>query len=418
MKSLPNGCSRSELTVSPTNWKTKKANISKPWRIVYRFYDPAYKGTKLWGKQFPIKGMNAYHTLEERQNLTQALIDSEIDLLDVQGYNPITGLYFIPADTNIGCGRATPDSTLMAALRSAMAYIDISPDTLTNMRSVLKYFEMSATMLGINNHPISEVKRKDIRAILDNCGNILVVDKDGNMIPKIWNASNFNFYRSYLKMLYNQLVEWEVVEYNCIEGIAKRKADPIDPDKKKAKVLTDQQRLQVDEKLKSDPKLHTFRRFVHIFFHSGARRVELLKVQGKNVDLKGQRFKVLVKKGKVKRWVWKTIKDVALPWWAEAVQNCNADDYVFSVGLEPGAKPIRSEQVTRRWKRHIKSLGIAPNLYRLKHLNTTEMVELFGDTTAARHNDHTTNAMVVNIYDVKRDQRDHETIRKAGNSFA
>jgi hypothetical protein len=38
-----------------------------------------------------------------------------------------------------------------------------------------------------------------------------------------------------------------------------------------------------------------------------------LRLQGKNVDLPGQRFKVLVNKRNKKTGVWKTIKDVAFP---------------------------------------------------------------------------------------------------------
>jgi hypothetical protein len=44
MKSLFNGCSRSDISVTPQNWKTKKASLKYPWKIHYRFYDPACKG--------------------------------------------------------------------------------------------------------------------------------------------------------------------------------------------------------------------------------------------------------------------------------------------------------------------------------------------------------------------------------------
>ena len=59
MIDLPHGCKCSAPVVNPSNWKTcGKSALKKPWRITYRFYDPAHKDTPLWGKQIPLKGIN------------------------------------------------------------------------------------------------------------------------------------------------------------------------------------------------------------------------------------------------------------------------------------------------------------------------------------------------------------------------
>jgi hypothetical protein len=100
MISLPNGCGRSEIICLPDNWhidpetikekdreRTINDLLKKEWRVVYRYYDPAFKVTKLWGKQFPTKGMNKYKTLKERQEYAQSIIDELKTALDQECYN-------------------------------------------------------------------------------------------------------------------------------------------------------------------------------------------------------------------------------------------------------------------------------------------------------------------------------------------
>jgi integrase len=192
-------------------------------------------------------------------------------------------------------------------------------------------------------------------------------------------------------------------------------------------VLTIEERRRVHLTLIID--LPSFHRFIHIFYHSGARISEIMKVQGKNVDLAGQRFKVLVKKRRKWTWVWKTIKDVALPYWMEAVADCRQDDFVFSRGLVSGPKPIQTEQIGRRWRLHVKKkLGITSRMYDLKHLHTTEVIneleklkaELTLDPVmiAAEHNSHTSGAMVRNIYDVDYAKREHNRVKGLKTSFS
>lgn len=460
-----NGCYRSEIKVTPANWRTTKASVKVPWRIHYRFYDPEFKDhPKLKkGKQGLIRGMNHVNTLEERQAITKKLIDDEKNLLDSLGFNPITEIYMAPAEPAeiqpVEQEEITSETGLIKALRLALKCISPDPendksgideDTVTDMNSVLKYFERSAIKLIKAALPLKDVQRRDITQILDNCKNLTVtkvinkkvlvndkwkVEKEmkfGKMapvkveisIPKIWTENQFNHYRKYLLILYSELERQEVVEYNPIEKIPVKDTAPEDPDSSQRKFLELQLRKEIDMSLRINyPEFH---RLVNIFFHSGARRKEIMKVQGRHVDLPGQRFKVLVNKGK-KRWVWKPIKDIALPFWVEALKGCGPEDYVFSIGLTPGLKPINAKQVTRRWNEHIKKkLGIDKNFYWLKHTHTTEirteLEKVIPEQQAlqqvADHNSHTSGAMVVKIYDVDNDKREHKKVKGIKNSFA
>ena len=78
-----------------------------------------------------------------------------------------------------------------------------------------------------------------------------------------------------------------------------------------------------------------------------------------------------------------------------------------------------------RWKRHVKdALGIRADLYSLKHLHTTEVIDILesqeqSDATAqaAGHNSHNSETMVIKIYDVKRGKREHDKVKGIGNAF-
>ncbi len=65
-----------------------------------------------------------------------------------------------------------------------------------------------------------------------------------------------------------------------------------------------------------------------------------------------------------------------------------------------------------------KKLNISADFYSLKHLHTTEVVELLSDIDAAGHNGHRSTAMVVGIYDIKRAERKHDKIKSLNNRFA
>ena len=82
---LPNGCKMTPIGVYPTNWQSKRAPIKKNWYIWYRFYDPRFSKPK----KVQIMGMNGYGKLKDRQEITQQILDYELQQL-TSGYNPFT----------------------------------------------------------------------------------------------------------------------------------------------------------------------------------------------------------------------------------------------------------------------------------------------------------------------------------------
>ncbi len=148
----------------------------------------------------------------------------------------------------------------------------------------------------------------------------------------------------------------------------------------------------------------------------------MLSVEAEHVDIANRQFKVLTKKGSDYRWVSKSIDEDVYPYWLEVVQASKLlvvvpgeKLYLFSEDLQPGfgEKPLRDEQISRRWQRHVKiKLGITADFYSLKHLRTTSDIDKMVDKAiaeaqkkAAKKNSHTTTAMVSKVYDVNTGRR-------------
>lgn len=386
---LPNNCSCSNPSVFPKNWKTVAASINIDWRIQYYFKDPEH-GSKL----IVVKGMNRFKTIADRRAVTKVLLESELGQLK-EGYNPIKGVT-VEEVTN----EVHPGTHLITALHYVFDRLKCVKTTHTDIKSTLKYIEIAANALSLAATPIREVKRKHIKKMLDYC----------EETRSTFTAKTFNRYRKNLGILFKELVELDAIESNIIRDISKQKTI-----RKIKKVLTREESSAVSQfALKYDRRFYLL---IHIFFHSGCRTTEIFRVKCKHVDLNRQTVLITVLKGNQPFEVEKPIKDIAVDFWREAMDGAGLEDYIFSTGLKPGKVPISPSQATRRWKRHIKNkLGIAPNWYSLKHLNTDQITSIKGLKTAGQLNSHT-NEATTRIYAVNEVERMNEEIRKVSNPF-
>ena len=262
--------------------------------------------------------------------------------------------------------------------------------------------------------PIAQVKRKHVRFVLDQVGRnkeamkLSESKKEDGKVLKGWTASIFNHYRAYLMMLFDQLQELELLEID-LTRIKKQKEI-----KRLREMLSKEEIRLVKNHL--EKKFPEFLRYVHIFYHSGARSSELLRLKKEHVDLKKQRYKLVIMKGRKPAEVWKTIKDVALPYWSEVYKKALPGEYLFSAGLMPGKSQISAWQISKRWHTHVmKPLGIRATFYSLKHLHTTEVAQLLGTNAAAEHNSHRGSGMVIKIYDQGHAEREHKKLKGLKN---
>jgi integrase len=399
---LPNGCSCSQISVMPKNWKQAK-KVNGQWRIFYTFYDPA-NGKR----QVSVKHMNQYLNIDERKYKTQEAIDIIMQGLQM-GYNPF---YKKIVHTRVQKYDIDEQTLFIPALKKALERIKLSDKYRQHISGyVIPNVEKAAIHLGYHVLFISQVKRKNI---------VYILDRLKEVSPR-FSDNTFNRYRTDLKRLFKELVRVEAIENNPInEDLEKKQVE-----QQERTTLTKAERIFVNNLLAE--KYPVFHRFLHIFFHGFTRETELMRLKGCDVDLDNQRFRITIFKGNKQKTVWKVIQTEALLFWREAMKNCKPDDYVFSRRLLPGPSPIRPDQITKRWYRLIKKkefvingkkTRITADFYSLHHTATTQMVDMFDQETAAEAKSHTTTKMVAKVYDIKSKSRYDEKIKRAPIKFA
>jgi len=258
----------------------------------------------------------------------------------------------------------------------------------------------TSAKLEFSHIPISAINRKHIKQILQQ-----INESRGD------SPHRFNRIRSYLMIIFNELIEYDVIENNPIVGISKRKTihrlrsiPPLDTRKK------------INEFLKEN--YYQFWLFMQIFFHSGSRITELIMVKAKDVDLSEQNFRVIMRKGKQYKEVNKPIKNIALKYWLEALQNAKTEDYVFSKGLLPGPLCIKSYQITKRWYRLVKKkLKINYDFYSLKHLNLDQTAELIDLKHASVLASHSSTEITYKHYALNESKRQNDKLKTLTNDF-
>jgi site-specific recombinase XerC len=266
--------------------------------------------------------MNVFKTVEERQLCVEELLKEEKKRL-LDGHNPfsiVAPLIDKKKEENI---------SLETALDLAYSKITVAPITKRDIKLSVDQIKKALQKLELEGLNILETSRKYIKLLLEEASGT---------------SDRYNKNRSHLMILFSELCEMEMVEYNPVKDI--RKKNVI---KRIRQIPSDSERKIVNEfLLKKYPGFH---RFLHIFYHSGTRISELLRVREFDVDIDEQRFKMVIQKGRGYREVWRIIKDISLPYWQELMKECRAGDYLFSKGLKPGQISIQPYQVGKRWYR-------------------------------------------------------------------
>lgn len=209
----------------------------------------------------------------------------------------------------------------------------------------------------------------------------------------------------------------QVISSNPVTDVEKKKQV------RRLRTELDKQRERPQVRLHLQKVCPEFWTFVNIFFHSGSRITEMISLKPSDVDIAGQRFKVLVKKGREGKEQWRPIKDIVVSEWEKVLQEAGENDYLFSIGLKPGTRKIRPEQITRRWKRYVKKgLGITADLYSLKHSNLDETAGALQShreavKIASEQAGHTTPVVTLKHYLQGEGERQNATVRGVWNEF-
>jgi len=400
MITLPFSCHCTELNVYPNNWTSKNASLKKSWYVYYRFYDPNFRDNPKFktGKLVIIKRMNQFKTVSERQENTKLIIEQELDKLRNKAYNPITKK---KGEVILSQSEIEPSCPFISALTLAEKRISASPSSKRDLRSILRFVKVAAIQLGYIEMPISMISRKHLKQLL---AHIDLINGES--------SHRYNKIRSYLMIIYNELIELEVIEANPLKDLSKKKNI-----QKIRKLPTKEDRQLISEYLHKNQ--YRFWLFMQIFFHSGARITELMKIKRRDINLREQFFIITIKKGRIAKEVIRPIKNIALPFWEEAIESASNDDYIFSKELLPGQKAIQSYQITKRWNRHIKvKLGIKADFYSLKHLNLDQTAAILGINDASAMASHASTGVTIKHYAFGEKLRQNERLRKVENKFA
>ena len=385
------GCSYSEIWVHPKNWKTAKSkkDLNKNWYVECKYYDPDY--IDKYPKGFPYrKKLNRFKTLKERKEAAEILFVQIKLLFEEKLYNPITKKYMKPKTAS---SDKLGEMWIVESLEATYPYLPITDITKKDIRSTVNSFHRVAKKL----YPAlmtKDVHSGHIRDILD------FMDISNN---------RFNKHLSYLSIVFNELVEKLALFHNPIRDIRKRKTV-----KKVRKILDIKEFKNILDILEKDH--YTFYLYTMIFFYSGSRSSELMKLQVKDVDLRNQEYKIVIQKGKEYVETMKAIIKPAVPFWKEVISKAKSkNDYVFSKGLVPGPNSIKSYQITKRWKRLVKEkYGIQEDFYALKHLFLDLMdskIENNELNLSSKLASHTTPGITNSVYLVNRKKREMEMLK-------
>ena len=375
------GCSYTELWVSPANWqKATKKDLDKDWYVQCIFFDPRYE--KKYPKGFPYrKKANKPQTIEERKALISFLLKNIPQQFN-NGYNPITKKYMNLRDEGL-----YPDLIFIEAFKRALEIKSGTKSHLYNIKRAIERLEEASEALGMQYIKVKDLRRVDLKIMLDY---LQLPDK------------YYNKFVIYFSSLYRVLIEYECCESNITRDIYPKKTF------KEPRLVLEKNELDKIKELLEETHPE-FYRYMMIFLYSGARNTELFRLQRKDVDLDKQEFVILLEKGGQYKRCTKVILTPALEYWKEVCEECQSpDDYLFSLNFVPSKKMGHTEIVTRFWKRKVKDkLGIEADFYALKHY----MLDNLDSDTAMLLASHT-NKNTTAIYQVNKAKKDREMLKQ------
>lgn len=352
----------STIKVTPADWeKNNKTNLNKTWEIYYKFFCPEHP----LGYPVRFKGMNRCPTLKAKQDMTRFLINNEIENLS-KGYNPITKVFEKTTEF------VTEQTPFVEALNIAFEKLQLVPSTIKSIKDTIKLVTEASIKIGISIKSISEIRKKDIRMILDY------------LLGKGYSNDRYNKVKTYLGILFNYFVDLDIFEHNFLHFIKKRPHTP--------KIRTIFRKDDKEKFLELKHINYKLWRFLTMYYSSQTRITEFRNVKLCDIHFDKQYFIIFEKKGKRYHEVMKPINIHVAKLWKELLDEVEkGDDYLFCNDLIPGIKPCAEFSLSNKYRRWVKGkLGIKVDMYALRHTFANDIANLYGIPEAQRALGHTT----------------------------
>lgn len=405
LKELNIGCSRTEVFISPKNYKTLKAKSTMPkyWFVECRFFDPTFTEQYPTGFQFRKKfsGLDL-PSMKYTAEVYKEEMESQLDTLN---YNPITKEYMSDGSCDL-----YPGLLFIDALEKTHKKLKLVYKTEHHSKQVqwcINRIKKVQYQARVDTLRISEIRTHHVKNLLDKM----------NLTDSVYNK-----FRTYLMSLFKELSQYGCVDSNYIRDISKREENT------KIRRILNNDKFDIVFKYLQENNPEFFR-YASIFFYSGARSSELMRLKRSEVDFENREFRVLVMKGRKQSWETKAIVPAAVPFWKHLLEESLYDDeFLFSHFQCPGETKISGRAITQKWNRLLKKsdkildqdgnpISVTEDFYSLKHLFLDKLDQLSNNAPildinlaqgAASHKSNRTTG----IYTVGRKSRAVEQLKK------
>jgi integrase len=164
------------------------------------------------------------------------------------------------------------------------------------------------------------------------------------------------------KMLFNVLVDWDVLEFSIATRIKYLK----EHEPTKHLPLTGEELKRVADHLKQTN--YPFYVYCKILFRTGIRPLEILSLTPESFDfVRGEIF-IRPADSKTKKSRYVPLDNDLKSDIQGIINSCSLQDFLFSAGLTPGPKQWHRNRVSKLWDEIVrKGLKINKTLYSLKH---------------------------------------------------
>lgn len=322
------------------------------------------------GKQKRYTGdLNRIKNLKERQTAANAFI-KELKSEIASGWL---------SDTQITETNYTLIDALNFSLEKKKEFI--STKTFHDYKNSLSFVLPAIKSVRLEHLYIKDTRRVHVKLILEQ------VKKD-----RKWSNKSYNKNLRYLSAIFNELLQWDLIETNPCYKIKRLKEE----DSVANRPATSNEVLRIKKHLQS--KHLGFYRYVVTIFHTGIRPVELTRITVGMVDLENQVIimPAHITKGRKKQRVVPINHHLLKEFEAMDLSKYPEDFYLFGriptgkrgrnrIEFLPASGMLKRDTPNRNWNTLVKKdLGIDVNLYAMKHTGANAKILAGIDLEALR----------------------------------
>ena len=325
-------------------------DLKKQW-YVYFYWDKQKASLKFYG-------LNKFKTYKERMFQAEALREAILLKLNA-GWNPKENTYEKGLEE-------LSFLNLIDALKFSLEKKKnkISEATYKDYKSTINLIE-PIIVNKFNYFKITEISRKHILQIFEE-----------TRIKLNWTNRNYNKNLGYLKSLFSELVEWEVINNNPAYLVKMLKVVV----RERKRTLTKDEKIIVRNKILNE--IPNFWNVCLIIYHTGIRPKEVLSLTVEMIDLNLDSIKVKAEITKDSEYRDVPINKYLKKMFMEMNLNKFPKDY-FVFGktykntnlFSPNPFPITRKYGTELWNKLVKKdLKIDVDWYRFKHLGADDKI--------------------------------------------